>query len=608
MKNLNQTKNKIKNFLLRIERRISLHKIKIGLLTFLILFLTLFGALFSEECQDFPSENAWKKYVLESFITDLQDQAEHFHIPEDLTCVAHSYEVLAKACQQIVKMNSTLTKVIKVHDFVICSKVILGLGDCGTTLWLEKFKSDHQKVQKQIELGNVPEILMIGETFGCWKHDYTLAQPYNLLERGMVTSNPSAYLFQPYYLKNPYANARHVFQANLVSLAQSEAPLLLGVRVFHIERKGCLHDDWQSPNHDLRLIAYIGSKQMAIYTHEINICTGLGSPRDTIFQKCNSLAEFNQLSKFDQNLDFTPLVDGDQYVFTNSQEKSSKTRTIVVYGGGGTAAACYRKAFFGHDRKKSPNSFENQKNQNKVFWFARDGFEAAGNGKLATSALETARKREELSIGELNKISQEGGRLKLNFTRMLNGTDSTVSEVICDQLIYAIGQDSMHLKQLCEEFEAELLLDIKQDGMPICVRTDDNKIHFFGAAAMAIRQKEYMAHTWEWLHQENIGPDVGPGSMPPSRAQIREYIAEMGLPIEAVNVNADSIHLIRKFLEQCEIETKKIDLFVTDILLARKDSTAGFSKEKLQAFLDKYELNTQLYIIGHSHLVKKRNT
>ncbi len=221
-------------------------------------------------------------------ITDLQDQAEHFHIPEDLTCVAHSYEVLAKACQQIVKMNSTLTKVIKVHDFVICSKVILGLGDCGTTLWLEKFKSDHQKVQKQIELGNVPEILMIGETFGCWKHDYTLAQPYNLLERGMVTSNPSAYLFQPYYLKNPYANARHVFQANLVSLAQSEAPLLLGVRVFHIERKGCLHDDWQSPNHDLRLIAYIGSKQMAIYTHEINI----------IIDKINSLKKIKEISCF----------------------------------------------------------------------------------------------------------------------------------------------------------------------------------------------------------------------------------------------------------------------------------------------------------------------
>lgn len=592
--------------MLRRKKAFSVQQITMGLLTLFILFLTFFGTIFSKDHHEFPSERSWKDYVLESLITDLQDQAEHFHNPEDLTYVAHSYEILAKACQQIEKMNSTLTKVIKVHEYVTCSSVILGLGDCGTTLWLEQYMSYHGKVQKQIELGEVPEILMIGETFGSWKHDYTLAQPYNLLERGVVASNPSAYLFQPYYLKNPYANARHVYQANLVSLAKSGAPLLLGVKVLHIETKGNQHDDWQSPNHDLRLVSYVANKKIAIYTNEISICTGLGPPRNVILQKCDSLEEYNLLSKFDESLGFTPLVDGDQYVLTDTQEKNFKKRTIVIYGGGGTAAACYRKAFFGHDRKKSPDTFESQINQNEVLWIARDGFEAAGKGKLATSALKTAKLREESLITELDKVSRKNGRLKLRFRRIQNG-NKQIFKIICDQLIYAIGQDSAQLKQLCEEFEAGLLLDINQDGMPICVRTDDNKIHFFGAAAMAIRQKEYMEQTWKWLHQENIGPDVGPGSMSPSRAQVREYVNRLGFPIQTVNVNADSIYLVRKFLEQCEVENKKINLLIADILLARKDSTAGFSKEKLQAFLDKYELNTQLYIIGHCHLVKKRN-
>jgi hypothetical protein len=552
------------------------------------------------------NEKAVKSFVLKGLISDLEDQSIHFSNPEDLTRVAQSYELLGKSYEEIRAMNTKLAKIFRDQELIACSHIILGAGDTGTTVWLEKYKPYHGKTQEEIQQGHCPDVLMIGETHGCWSHDYTLAQPYGLLDRGTAFSNPSDYLFQGYYRANPYANARHVYQANLVNLAKTQAPHLAGMKVLRIEKKSSHLEDWESKTHEYRLVVSIPAEEKAVYANEIDVCTGLGPARETIASKCDSLEEFETLSQFDKQKLFTPIVSGDQFMLTDSEEKSSDSRVIVVYGGGGTAAACYRKGFFGHDRQKEFNSFENQNNQNNVLWIAKDGFSAAGGGRLATKALETAKKKSRLFSGELSKIVSSKGRLKLSFTQGRQDAEAaSISEIECDQLVYSIGQENVNLKQACKEFDSELQLDVNQTGMPICVKTSDEKIHFFGTAAMAIRQMDYMSSTWNWLHKENIGPDVGPGSMPPSRAQIKGYISTLGIPVECVNVNMDSIHLVQKLLEYSGIEEEKASFFIEDVLQARKESTAGFTTWRLQGLLDKHHLNDKVHVLGLSHLVRK---
>lgn len=579
----------------------------------LLLAICLFKSAYGGDKTDIgPSFKNWKNFVLQGFISDLENQPTDLFKLGDLAHVAQSYEQFGQACEEIKAINAHLAKIYRDQEFAVCSHVILGAGDTGTTVWLGKYKPFHGKIHEKLNAGQLPDVLMIGETLGSWRHDYTLAQPYSLLERVCNASSPSDYLFQQYHSKNPYANARHVFQANLVNLAKTEAPHLANIRVVRIERKSDHLDDWQSLDHDYRIVTRTLPEEKFIYSSEIDICSGLGPAREAISEKCTSDAEFEVLTQFNDQKAFTPIIDGDHFILTGSEEICPESRTIVVYGGGGTAAACYRKGYFGHDRQKDFNSFENQPNKNKVIWIAKEGFDAAGGGRLATKALETAKKRNELFIAELDEISccSESGKLKLCFAPAVKaaelGSEGSISEIECDQLVYAIGQDAIDIKQICKEFDSDLQLEVNQDGMPLSVKTKDEKVHFFGAAAMAMRQRDYMSNTWGWLHQENIGPDVGPGSMPPSRAQIKKHISELGIDIECVNVNMDSSYLIHTFLVQSGIEKEKVVLFIDDILQARKDSTAGFTAVKLQALLDKYDINGNVRILGLSHLVKKK--
>ncbi len=571
----------------------------------LMVFILLALFFIEPACAVDRSEpKAEKTDALRGLISDLEDQSSHLSSTKDLMRIVHHYDRLEKAYEKIGMTNASLDKVFKNQEFAACSHVIVGAGDSGTSLWLEKYKPHHGKTQAKLDQGQLPDVLMIGETLGNWKHDYTLAQPYNLLERGISASNPSDFLFFPYYNTNPYANARHVFQANLVSLALTDAPHLAGIKMLRIEKKNQHSADWKSKDHDYRVITLIPAVEKAVYTNAIDICTGLGHARNGIAEKCSDLIDFEDLSQFDQNKKFTPIIDGDQFILTDTEEKSPESRTIVIYGGGGTAAACYRKGFFGNDRKTEPRPFENQKN--KVIWVAKNGFKSAGGGKLATKALAAAKKRNELFTAELREItlSPKKEKLKLSFTPFHKTTEASdlLSEIECDQFIYALGQEDIDLAQACEELNLELELDINKTGMPLGVKTKDEKIHFFGAAAMAIRQQDYISATWKWLHEENIGPDVGPGSMPPSRAQIKQYISEIGLPIECVNVNIDNSHLIQQFLKQSGIEPEKIPFFMIDILQARKDSTSGCTTTTLQNLLDKHAINSKVQILGLTHL------
>lgn len=531
-------------------------------------------------------------------------------VPEtdDLTRITHNYDRLVKSHETKKSIHEGISEILKNQPYAVCSHVIFGAGDTGTTMWLEKYSTQHGKTEQQLTKGQFPEVLIIGEDSGSWKHNYTLAQPHNLLERENSKYNPNDFITESTYQENPQTNGRHLYQANQIILAKTQAPILYA-SVLKIEKRS-KHFPFFNSSYAYRLEIKTSVGKKYIYTNEIDICTGLGPARNALIGTIIDQKEYARLHQFDENKQFTPIVDGNQFVLSNSEEKCTKPRTIVIYGGGGTAAACYRKGFFGHDNKVSSLEFTEENKKNSLLWIARN-FDKAGGGKLATTAIRSAQNRNEIISAELKKISHDEltGKLKLHFEEkdlVTNGIK--LLEVECDQLIYSTGQDDYETRRVLQELEEEIELDFDDTRMPLGVRTKDDKVHYHGAAAMAVREKEYMTATWDWLKRENIGPDVGPGSMPPSRAQIKGYMAKRGTPVQSVNVNTDSSDLIKSYLLQIGLDQITAAGFVSEILQLRKHSTSGFSKQTLIELLNKYHLNTVFEIYGHGQLSAKTTT
>ncbi len=524
--------------------------------------------------------------------------------PSELSRIILSYVRLEKSREKILTTSQHLLKIIQTQEFVVCPSIILGAGDTGTTVWLEKYKFYHGKTSEK----QSPNVLMIGETLGSWKHDYTLAQRYSLLERGAVKWNPSDFVPQAYYQNNPYANARHIYQANLVTLAKTQAPLLLGAKIIRIEEKSRHQGNWNNEESHYRLIISLPAGQKEIYTNEIDICTGLGQAKMDIADCDKDEAHFKTLTRFDPKKEFTPIVSGDQFILTSAEERNSQQRTVVVYGGGGTAAASYRKAFFGHDIRTESREYSDENKKNNVQWLARNDFKAAGLGKLATNALDSCKFGKERFVGELYRITynNSGEKLVLHFNAPFN------EKIECDQLVYALGQDFTEIRSVCQELLSELLLDLDATGVPLCVKTKNDQIHFFGAAAMAIKGKEYEGASWNWLKEQKIGPDVGPGSMPGSRSQIRQAIRhylrkkKINAQMEYAHVGIDNRSLLEEFLMGLRVEPKTVLSFINDIMDAReKNYPSSFIKhEVLKELLAKHRIGDKVQIRGLAYLVK----
>lgn len=544
----------------------------------------------------------------------LNSPREHRAPPrkDDFMRITQAYEDLEMARSKLQKTSEHLLSCFENQELISCPNVIFGCGDTGTTIWLEKHKRYHDQTQTSLREGRVPSTLMIGENFGSWGQDYTLAQPHSLLERCATKFNPSDYVPDDYYQTNPYTNSRHVLQANISNLANTDAPVLLNIHVDHIEKKINHRHDWRDKRYKYRLVLFTPYGKRMLYTNNIDISTGLGPARNALGGAKNKLGEevisqreFERLNKFDSKRNFTPIVDGNQFVLTPVDQLTKHPRSIVIYGGGGTGAACFRIAFHDQDTHIDGSTFDESRKVNEPKWISARGFEAAGNGKLVNQVFDFSKKHDSLLVMELTSIKEDSrtGKLKLLFQPP--GGKAPI-EIECDQLVYSTGQDNTDLMQLFREIDADLSLATDKTGMPICVTNSDHSIHFFGAGAMAMRAKEYGAQTWKWLDSEQIGRDVGPGSMPPTRAQIRGYLASKGKKMKNVNVNMDNHEDIAKFLARTGVPVKKIPAIIEDILLHRKDSTCGMSKEKLHMLLEKHKIDGLLTIEGLSYLVPKK--
>lgn len=328
---------------------------------------------------------------------------------------------------------------------------------------------------------------------------------------------------------------------------------------------------------------------------------GLGPAKDVLSGRVIEKNHFQHLSQFDEEKGFTPIVDGNQFMLSNSEETSEKPRRILVYGGGGTAAAVYRKGSFGTDVRTEDRPYTEKTVKNKTYWYSRSGFDKAGKGKLVTHAMKNADDRGELGIAELTKIEENKKTGALLLTFKAKNQNPFTLEV--DQLVHSTGQDDVTFKKICSEFESELTVEKDSSGMPLSVASKDKAIRFFGAGAMAVRPQTYADGTWDWLDTENIGRDVGPGSMPPTRAQIKKHLLDKGVAPKHINVNIDCIDTMKAFFEKANIAKTDIKEITSEFISLRTNSSAGFSKKTLENTIHKYGIDGKVKVSGHGHLI-----
>jgi hypothetical protein len=548
---------------------------------------------------------------------------------DDLYRVTSAYDKVVTAHEKLKQTQDKLTKLVSNTAFSVCPVAIIGAGDAGVTQWLENYKASHGKLSETIDNGQMPDALIIGETLGNWKEDYTLAQPQNIIERENAESNPSDYMSTEEYRENPYVNARHLYQANVVSLAATDAPLLLGTKVVEIAKRENHPEDWQHAASAYRIkIVLPDGVTKTIYTDRIDLATGFGVAKNPFPGTVIDSTTYEELSAF--NGEFTPIVDGNQFMLSTTEEQSDRPRTILVYGGGGNATACFRKGFFGSDKGLIDFTPTNQKNN--VLWVSRSGFETAGYGTMAKTSILYGKNAEVIYSGDIRKIIKDPATNKIKIQMVLTksgyegeeihntkglakvenlGGVKELFEIECDQFVYSVGQDASRINPVIAEFREDLIIETSAGSrIPVGLKTPDDGIHVLGAAAAALSSEKgagprYSSLLREWIVKEKLPPDTEwPGVLPPSREGIKAAGKTKPSDITEVNVNLTDTEIIKEFLKSAGVKTYKIQPFIQSLLAHRKTNEYGISRVMLTDLLIKFGLNDKVKVFKHSFLKK----
>lgn len=377
-----------------------------------------------------------------------------------------NYDRFHAAKKSIIETSFNISQIVNSNsNDIYIPNIVLGAGDIGTTIWLDTKKEEHQLTNSLLSQNKLPQTLIIAENFGNWQHDYTLAQSHSLIERAEAPANPKDFTVNEKYERNAKVNARHHYQANIISLAETQAPVVQGAILFKVEAKSRNQDDnhcpwtedeaearaqirfplktedimgddiqptnaipeWNNNGEELEIIApklnrkgeqilHHGKPSFTkttyidkiVYTDNLDICAGMGVA--AAFNKQMTNIQFNpEHLKYDSDRQFTPVCDGNTFMLT-SREEAETPRDILIIGGGGNATACYRKAFFGSDinvAEKEYNKDFRRHKESEVYWVsAFRGFDEAGYGTLASKAVESARSQSRLWCAVPQKVEE----------------------------------------------------------------------------------------------------------------------------------------------------------------------------------------------------------
>jgi hypothetical protein len=541
------------------------------------------------------------------------------HTPIEDECfhrIVHSYDRLELAKGELADRSDILMNIIKTEDAPEVLRLIVGRGDTALALWIEEHPELHKKPISEEAL---PAVLMIGKDPGSWRSDYTLAQRHAMLERLRAPYQAADFVTQESYDENRHVNARHLYQANQCNLADMHAPVLNTeieeIESFEMDKFDAAYP-WEKPDCKYRARIQTPAGIKYIYTKKIDICAGLGGATNPLLAPVQvggvrlppplTKEEFDKLTQFDSEKGCTPLIDGNEYVLCDIESRSREGRSIIVYGGGGTAAACGRKAFHGDDLEGEEKTFTKKDAKNSVLWIARNNFEKSGTGTLASRALRGLEKLEGLT---LLRVDNREERLHLIFSQTT--TEGTIIyEFDCDQLIYSTGQTDDHLHPLLKNITNKpepLFVKVEAESDPVLVGAEAGPdVRLLGAAADAAITRKFDEGTWKFLQSTHVGGDVGPGSMPPTTAQLRLLKATEEKKLHIVNLNIDHPSVIGRFLYEAGAPPRVIQNFIEAMILARESSKPkGFSIDVTKRLISSHHLDAYVDLDGHASLVVK---
>jgi hypothetical protein len=252
-----------------------------------------------------------------------------------------------------------------------------------------------------------------------------------------------------------------------------------------------------------------------IYADQLNVCAGFGNAT-SLSDKQLDKSMLKKLSKFNHRLGFTPVIDGNKFMLTASEEKPVK-KDIIIYGGGGNASACYRKAFFRQDISHEHHVFaKDNQFANEITMFSRAGYRLAGSGNLARSALTFADENGQLCCGDLVKVEEGKNGKVLVYMKDAQATFEKkpivysdemknkhplieipdpanptktifVRKFECDQFIYTIGLEPKPIKDMFSEYAGDYkIFQDDKSHMPLGVKTQDDAITFWGGTGIAL--------------------------------------------------------------------------------------------------------------------------
>jgi hypothetical protein len=576
---------------------------------------------------------------------------------DNLNRITKSYDRFVESDEILNKTSKDIANILLTNDHGKCSNLILGCGHVGTAAWVEKYPHLHGETQQQLDQEKLPPLVMIGNTYGTFsleKDTHTLTQRHSILEQAGRKSNPSDFTLEETYQQNSFVDGKHLYQSDIINLGKSDAPVLRSAKIVNIEKQENHSADWAEADCSYRVNTEIFNKEKGkieiktIYTEKIDVCTGFGSAVNPIKDEHMDRDLLESLSQYNPEKRFTPIVSANE--FTLSKDQMPRNIVLVSIGAGGVGGNVFAKGTNGGDAPNIRVREFPKKPVNEVIWVARDSYDQAGKGFLTKKVLEYAIENGKLMGGDLRKVSYDAKTEKFTVSfavkqtkcngkpvdnkkvenlRFLpekqdwttvnaDGEEKTVKEVWCEleceEIVYAAGQNPEETYKMSRELEKDLTLaEDSAAGMPIGLKTKDDNIHYFGAAAFQESKKltgnPFDSATKKWLEEGHYPSDTkAPGLYAPTVAAIKSYAKTDTEEITAINVNTDDKGLMRIFFQGIKgLEHYKIHRIIEDILTLRESSETGISHKELQPLLNQYAIDDKVGLDKtHTHLISKQ--
>jgi len=501
--------------------------------------------------------------------------------------------------------NLRLTEKILEEDHIAVDRLIAGAGATATLLYTEFSETDRTSTSKS----GVPNLLALGHTRHPqhWSLHGTslMGQPQSLQTADTFTTIPSHLPHSVGYTpeRNPYRYVPGLEYDR--ALIQNQSDLKMNIASFDIidiqkkdtpSAKQQNDPPWdnQFKDYSYRVKIQKGSIVKFVYTHHIDICTGLGVAR--------KLQEGTQVeTAVARDLERT-----NRLIYAQDASDPQLTGDILIYGGGAICGMIVDDITRGGKETvknvkwvaQSEKHFSDTERANRMY---RDFFSRPDSDKI-------------LGVGDLKRVSIDPGtqKIKVEFNAPKQISPSSKKEnladqaILCDQLVVGIGalgsvETALKSDTLKQRTNIEFTSCLS-NGVPIGTQSSDGAIVSWGiAGSQGFGCEARQAETHSKLaiqHAETLPFEAATtGTLFRNTWAVHELARTLKVnkhpPFSFVdhNINYAPQAALEKILQEAHPMLKKpetlskksetaktIDRAVTAILALRKNTPTGIKK------------------------------